>query len=172
MSRRQIAGKREAPLQSLRADRHTKHVILDSSLLTESRRGVVPDCGHGETLHGWTRDGVQTQAAKQTSQSNNALGPEFVVANRVFARVVLRHIRPFNHAAADREEQSCSFCEVKAARMSGSSPDALSPIRRQSQRPLTIGQSVASEFLLSPIETLFTELARRRLRSLVAKEKP
>ena len=172
MSRRQIVEKREFSLPSLGADRHIKHVILDPSLLTGSCRRVGPDCGGGEPLQGWTRDGVHTQAAKQMDQRADASDSEFVVSNSLFARMLLRHIRSFNRAVVENEKQSGAFCEAKAGRMSDSSPDVGLSIRRQSQCPPAIRQSLVSDPPLAPIETLFTELARRRLRSPIAKEKP
>lgn len=93
-----------------------------------------------------------------------------VAADRVLARLALRRVRPRDHAIVDAGKPSCSALVPRISCVSVSVPNVGSPLI------LPPGRSVRSVHVPSPdtlhasIETLFTELARRRLRSLVAKE--
>lgn len=103
-----------------------------------------------ESLHDWHPR--YAPAGRQTSQTTKPLVSELVAANRLFTQLVLRQVRPHDGSA------------VVAQPRIGASPK---------RRPDTMSVAAAGVGLSStPIETLFRELARRRLRRLAAMEPP
>lgn len=143
MSRRQITERQTMPLPSLKPDRYHGRVIFDSSQPI--------------------RQSVHRTATTQTGQATDAAGAELIEANGLFASLVFQQIRPRNRSAADAKGQSCSSDEPQLGCTAVSLRDVQWPSSRRSDSP---------DSLPVPIETLFSELARRRLRSLAAKERP
>ena len=152
MFRVQIAERRKAPLPSLRPWLHADGYQI---------RGM-PDPGLGEPCArvGAISDGVEELAPTMlTSQSNDGIGIEFGDTKRLFAKLLFQQIRPRNCLAAEAEEP----CRAPA-------PHLPSRFPRQPRQPVTTGQKASSDS--AAIETSFTELARRWLHRLAAKERP
>ncbi|PYT21202.1 MAG: hypothetical protein DMG57_39435 [Acidobacteria bacterium] len=116
-----------------------------------ARRGEPVSCGIQEPLHCWNPRYAPIPTVTQTGQTTKPTRAEFVGANRLFARLVLHQVRPRDRSAA-AGKQRIGSSPTKPGSVSVAAPDA--------------GSSS------TPIETLFSELVRRRLRRLVAKERP
>jgi hypothetical protein len=170
MFRRQKTEERELPVPSSRpdwhSDRHRKPVIVSSSLVAVPISG-----GIGESFRCWTRQGVHKPTAKPARQTTDAAGAELLDPDRLFARLVFQQIRPRNRSAADAGAQSGSSYEPQSGRVPIPAPDVRSRIRR-SRWPVALAQAASPDPLPASIETLFIELARRRLRSFAAKGRP
>jgi hypothetical protein len=169
MRRRQITERQEVPLPSLRLDWHSdsppkKRVIFDSSRPSESLCLAAPIiCRIEEPSRCRTRKGAHNTATVQTTEG---AGAELVNGKRLFASLLFRP----HHGVALRAEASCSFHEPQPGRVLAAAPNVRSPWPRRSRWPATIAQATCPDSLSASIETLFTELAMRRLRSLDAKE--
>jgi hypothetical protein len=172
MRRRQITERQELPLPSLRPDWHSdsppkKRVTFDSSRLSESLCLAAPiSCRIEEPSRCRTRKGAHNTATAQTTEG---AGAELVNGKRLFASLLFRRIRP-HHGVALEAEASCSFHEPQPGRVRAAAPNVRSPRPRRSRWPATIAQATCPNSLSASIETLFTELAMRRLRSLDAQE--
>jgi hypothetical protein len=95
---------------------------------------------------------------------------EFVASDRLLAGLTLRQVHPRKHAVADRGKPSCSSLIQCISRVSVSVLNVSSPFAIRPGRTVRRVHAASPDTLHDPIETLFTELARRRLRNLVAKE--
>ena len=161
MSRRQVTNRRELFLPLLRPDRHQIPAVFDSSV---SPVKAMNNGQAGEPPGGWTRHSTHYRAAKRASQTAEVATPvatpELIAGNHILARLVFQRIRPHNHAGTIGG-QSCPK-EPQHARPLITPPDMASPPRGCAEVPTSASAP--------PIETLFTQLARRRLRSRAAKE--
>jgi hypothetical protein len=81
----------------------------------------------------------------------------------------LHQVRPHHRSIADAGKQSCSSCDPSGYR-SISVPSVRSPFNVRSGPAVGIVHTASPDALLGPMETLFTELAGRYLRSLAAEE--
>jgi hypothetical protein len=115
-----------------------------------------------------------TERRGLTPRSPNPDQPlaEFVDANRLFANVAFHQVRPRHCSVADAGKQTGSSYEPHVRCVSVSATDVRSPFTPRSGRTVRIVQAASPDPLLAPIETLFAELARRRLRSLTAERSP
>jgi hypothetical protein len=179
MSRRQITERRTVsllppPRPDAHSDLHQKRdICLDFSLPAKFCRLSTPgSCGIAEPPRCWPRKRVHKLTATQTGKTTDAASVELVAANRLFASLVFQQIRPRNGSAANAGERSGSSCEPQPGGVPVSAPDVRSPFPRQSRRTVTFAQAASPEPPTASIEALLTELARRRLRSLAAKERP
>lgn len=130
-------------------DGHPKRLL---GVAESARLGGPASCGVEEPLRCWNPRHAPIPAGKQTGQTTNPARAEFIAANRLFARLVLHQVRPHDRSAA------------VAKRPIGSS---------HNRNPGLVSVPAASpDPLPAPIETLFSELARRRLRRLAVKERP
>jgi|tagenome__1003787_1003787.scaffolds.fasta_scaffold20618967_2 hypothetical protein len=106
------------------------------------------------------RTHVERRAADATANSAVAVTPcnepsvELVDTESLFARLVLHQVRSGNQPAS------------LAVAVIGS------PFALRSAKRVTVADRPSSHPLATPIETLFCELARRRLRKLAFEEKP
>src|SRR3954447_12107568 len=107
-----------------------------------------------------TRKGVHNAAA-QAGQTDKA-GAELVTTNGLFASLVFQKIRPRSRSVGDATAQRCSVSEPQPGRAALSVPDIQCPL---------VPQEVSTDSIRVSIETLFGELARRRLGSLAARER-
>lgn len=156
MSRRQVTNRRELLLPLLMPDRHQRAAVSDIRVLPATAiNGKV-----GEPPGGWTRHITQSRAAKQASQTTEVATPELTAGIHVLARLVFQRIRPHNHTGMIGG-QSCPD-EPRPARAPIAPPDMASSLRGCAGVPA--GAPVP------PLETLFTQLARRRLRSGATEE--
>ncbi len=155
-------------------DDHPKHLLgTDSTLQAESaRRGKPVSCGVEEPLRGSNPRHAHIPARKQTGQTTDPTPAEFVGANRLFASLVLHQVRPHDRSAAAAKQRNGFSHNRNPDLVSVPAPDAGLSFTLRSERPVTTAPAAAPDPLPASIETLFSELARRRLRRLTAKERP
>lgn len=155
-------------------DGHPKRLLgINSTWQAESaHRGKPVSCGIAESLRCWNPEYAHLPAGKQTGQTTNPTRAEFVGANRLFARLVLHQVRPHDCSAAGAKQPIGSSDNRNPGLMSVPPPDAGSSFTLRSERLVTTAPAASLDPLSAPIETLFSELARRRLRRLAAKERP
>jgi hypothetical protein len=153
MSRRQAMNRRELLSPLLIPDRHQAAAIFYPSVLPAP--AAVINGNGAETPRCCTRESIYYRAAKQASQTTAVASPELIVGNHLLARLVFQRIRP--HSRTGRMgEQSCSPDEPQRARTSIASPDIASPLVWQAEASVSVP-------VPPPVETLFIQLARRRL---------
>jgi len=155
-------------------DGHPKHLLgVDSTLQAESARHVEPvSCGVEEPLRCWNPRHAHIPAGKQTGQTTDPTPAEFVGANRLFAKLVLHQVRPHDRSAPAAKQRNGFSHNRNPDLVSVPAPDAGLSFTLRSERPVTTVPAASLDPLPAPIETLFSELARRRLRKLAAKERP
>ena len=153
---------------------HPKRLLgVDSTLQAESARcGEPVSCGIEEPLRCWNPRRADIPAGKQTGQTTDPARAEFVGANRLFAGLVLHQVRPHDRSVAVAKQRIGSSPNRNSGLVSVPGQDAGSSFTLRSGRSVTTTPAVAPDPLPTPIETLFSELARRRLRQLAAKERP
>jgi hypothetical protein len=160
MSRRQTTNRRELLLPSLIPDRHQTAVIFDPSVPPAP---VAATNGNGaEPARSRTRQSIQCRALKQAGATTEMASPALIAGNYLLARLVFQRIRPRSRSGR-MGEQSCSPDEPQRARTPIAPPNIASPL---------IGRAEAfiSAPVPPPVETLFTQLARRRLRGRTTEE--
>jgi hypothetical protein len=159
MSRRKTTNRRELLLPSLIPDRHQTAVIFAPSV-PPAPVAATNDNG-AEPAQSWTRQSLQCRAAKQAGPTTKMASPEFIAGSHLLARLVFQRIRPRSRSGG-MGEQSCSPDEPQCARTPIAPPNIASPL---------IGHAEASiSAPPPPVETLFTQLARRRLRGRTTEE--
>jgi hypothetical protein len=84
---------------------------------------------------------------------------------------VLYQVRSHDQPAAAAKQPIGSSHNRNPGLVSVPAPDARSSFTLRSERPVT-APAASPDSLPARIETLFSELARRRLRKLAAKERP
>jgi hypothetical protein len=154
MSRRQATNRRELLSPSLIPARHQTAVVPPAPVAATKGNDAEPPryCNHQR---------IHCQAAKEASQTIEAASPELIAGNHLLARLVFQQIRPRNRSAV-MGGQSCSPEEPQRARTPIASPNIASPV---------IGcAEVSASAPTPPMETLFTQLARRRLRGRATEE--
>jgi hypothetical protein len=160
MSRRQTTNRRELLLPSLIPDRHQTAVICDPSVPPAP---VAATNGNGaEPARSWTHQSIQCRAAQQAGATTVMASPELITGSHLLARLVFQRIRPSSRSGR-MGEQSCSPDEPQRARTAIAPPEIASPL---------IGHAEASISapVPPPVEILFTQLARRRLRGRTTEE--
>ena len=101
---------------------------------------------------------------------NIRVGTEFVATDRLLAMLALRQVHPRHHSVAGAGKPQCSSLVPRISRVSVSAPNGGSPFTSHSGVTAKSVHPASPNTLYAPIETLFTELARRRLLSFVAQE--
>ena len=160
MSRRQVTNRRELLLPSLIPDRHQRAVIVDSSVppapvAATNANGVEP-------ARSWIRQSIPCRAAKQASPTTEMASPALYAGSHLLARLVFQRIRPGSRSGR-MGEQSCSPDEPQRARTPIAPPNIASPLMGHAEASI-------SAPVPPPVETLFTQLARRRLRGRTKEE--
>jgi hypothetical protein len=152
MSRRQATNRRELLSPSLIPARSQTAVVPPAPVAPSNGNGEEPPrCCNHQRIH--------CQSAKEASQTIEAASPELITG---LARLVFQQIRPRNRSSAVMGGQSRSPEEPQSARTPIASPDIVPPV---------IGcAEVPAAALIPPMETLFTQLARRRLRGRTTEE--
>jgi hypothetical protein len=173
MRRRQITERQELPLPSLRLDWHSdspskKRVIFDSSPSESTYLAAPVSCGIEEPSRCRTRKGAHKTAAAPTRRTTDEAGAELGNGNRLFASLLFRKIRPHPCVASEAERT----CSPQTGRVLVAAPNVRSLSPRRSRWSATIAQATSPDSLSKTVETLFTQLAMRRLRSLAAKQRP
>jgi hypothetical protein len=145
---------------------------VDSILQAESAPcGEPVRCGIQEPLRCWNPRHAHIPAVMQTTgQTTEPAHGEFVGTNHLLARLVLRQVRPRDCAAAAAKQLGSSHNRNPG--LVSVPPDAGSSSTLRSRRSVTAAPAASPDPLPASIETLFSELARRRLGRLAAKERP
>jgi hypothetical protein len=160
MSRRQPTNRRELLLPSLMHDRHQTVVICDPSAPPAPIAAIN---GHGaEPARCWTRQSVQYRAAKQVGPTTEVASPELIAGNHLLARLVFQRVRPRSRSGV-MGGQSCSADEPQRVRTPIAPPNIASPVIGPAEAPVLAP-------VPPPVETLFAQLARRRLRGRATEE--
>lgn len=160
MSRRRVANWRELLLPLRIPDRHPTGIVFDS---------CVP-AGPTETVHGepeeppeaWTRHTTRCLPAKQTTQTIEGATAALIAGNHLLAQLVFLRIRPGTHRGTTSEQTGYPH-KVQRTRPMIAPPDVAALPVRCAEVP------VPAPIPLE-IETLFTQLARRRLRKCAIEE--
>src|SRR5712691_1884268 len=114
--------------------------------------------GGEEPSRFWTRQNIHYSAAKQAIQATEVTGPELIGANHLLARLVFQQMRRRSRSGG----QSCSSDEPRRGGVPASAPDPRSPLIGRAALPADAPVWVSVPLT---VETLFTQLARRRLRA-------
>jgi hypothetical protein len=149
--------------------KHIPDFDCSSRAAPYARRDEPLRCGTEEAPQCWNPGHTHNPAVAQTGQATDPAGAAFIGANRIFARLVLHQVRARDRSAAAPKRRTGSPRNLNP--VSIPVPDAGSEFTPGSDWPLTTAQAASSGPLLAPIETLLTELAWRRLRSLAAKKR-
>jgi hypothetical protein len=153
MSRRQGPNRRELLLPLLIPDRHQTGVLFDACV--PSGRATAINGKAGEPPNAWSRHSAQGRVAER--QTTKVAIAELIVENRLLAQLVFQRIRPCNDSGIIGG-QNGSPDELQRSRASMAPPDIATSLLKCAGAPV-------SESVPPAIETLFTQLARRRLRS-------
>ena len=161
MSRRENTQQQEFSLPPRRtgkhADRHQQCTnALDLSLWREPGQPETPaSCAIAELRRCGTRKTLPGSAVEQPAAPH----VELVDAHGLLASLVWHRVRAPNQSGADTGPRRPSRADLE------------SPGKRRSVWPVTPAQTASLDPSPASIEALFSHLARRRLRSLAAKEK-
>jgi hypothetical protein len=159
MSRRPATNRRELLLPSLMPDRHQTVLLFDPGVPPAPLAAIH---GNGtEAARCWTRQGIPYRAAKQAGATTELGSPELIAGNHLWARLVFQRVRPRSRSAA-RGGQSYSADEPQRTRPPIAQPNIAAPLLGRAEAPVPAP-------IPPPVETLFTQLARRRLRGRVPK---
>jgi hypothetical protein len=159
MSRRQVTNRRESLLPPLIPDRHQRVILFDTSAAPGPPAAINGKAG--EPPGSRTRHNTHYCAAKQASQTIEVAISELIAGNHLLARLVFQRIRSHNRSGVIRGQRR-SPEEPQRARASITTPDMASPVIGDDEVPAS-----------SPVpamETLFTQLVRRRLRGRATDE--
>lgn len=152
---------------------HPKHLLgVASSFQAASARCDEPvSCKVEEPLR-WNPRHTHIPVGKQRGQETDPTRAEFVGTNRLFARLLLHQVRPHDRSAAAAKQRNGFSHNRNPDLVSVPAPDAGLSLTLRSERPVTTASAASPDPLPAAIETLFRELARRRLHRLTAKERP
>ena len=156
MSRRQATNRRELLLPSLMPDRRQTVVIFDPSVPGAPAAAI--NGNDAESARDCIRQSIHCQAAKQIGPPTEAASPELIARNHLLARLVFQQIRPRSRSAV-MGGPSSSPEELQRARAPIALSNTASPFQERAAAPIP-----------PPVETLFTQLARRRLRGRATEE--
>jgi hypothetical protein len=160
MSRRQATNRRELLLPSLIPARHQTAVVFDVSIPPAPATAI--HSSGAEPPRSWDQQYIPYRAAKEASQTIEVVGPELIAGNHLLARLVFQQIRPRSRSAV-MGGRNCSPEQPQHARTPIGSPDITSPIISCAETPVPAP-------VPSGVETLFIQLARRRLGSRATEE--
>ena len=155
MSRRQVTNRRELLSPLLIPERHQIGVVFDACVPSDPATAINGKTGEAPTT--WTRHSTHCRAAEQAAQTTEVAIDGLIAENRLLARLVFQRIRPCSHAGMVGG-QNCSPDELQRSRAPMPPPD-IPTLTKCSEAPVP-----------PAIETLFTQLARRRLRSHATEE--
>lgn len=160
MSRRQATNRRELLLPSLIPARHQTAVVFDTTVPSASAAAIH---GNGaEPPRYCSHQPIHYRAAKEATQTIEVACAELIAGNHVLARLVFQQIRPRSRSAV-MGGQNCSPEGLPRARTPIASPDIASPVIGCAETPVPAPVPPA-------VETLFIQLARRRLGSRATEE--
>ena len=154
MSRRQVTNRRELLLPLLIPDRHQTGVVFNPCIPSDPATAINGKAGES-TLHR-----THCRVAEQAGQTTEGAIAE--ITARLLARLVFQQIRPCGHAGMIGGQNSSSD-ERQGSRAPSAPPDLATSHIKYTEAPV-------SAPVLPAIETLFTQLARRRLQSRASEE--
>jgi hypothetical protein len=125
-----------------------------------------------EPSKSWSRKRFHNPVPMQTGQTADFPHVELVDSNGLFARLAFHQVRPHRRPSVDAVSRSCALSEPKSRPLLIAGPDRRSSVSLPPGRPVTLPQADSQEPESAPIETLFVELASRRLRRLAARKQP
>lgn len=157
MSRRRVTNRRELLLPSLLPDWHQTGVVFDSCVAPGLAAKINDKAG--ESPDAWVRHGTPCRPAKQTSQTTEGAIAELIAGNPLLARLVFQRIRPHPPSGSYAPD------EFQGSREPSAPLDVAAPFVNCAEAPV-------SAPIPSAIETLFTQLARRRLPKRAIEETP
>ena len=160
MSRRPVSNWRELFLPMLMPDRHQTGTVFDPCVPADPPRTINRKAG--ELPEARTRQTARCHPAKQTSQTIEEAVSQLIAGNHLLARLILERIRPRAHVGMI-SEQGCSPHELQPTPPSNVSPDITTSV-------VDCAEVSTWAPILPEVETLFTQLARRRLRSRATQE--
>jgi hypothetical protein len=156
MSRRPGPNRRELLLPLQMPDWHQTGIPFDPCV-SAGPTGTIPGKA-GESAEAWTRRTTHCHPPKQTSQKIEGASVALIAGNDLLARLIFQRIRPRTHSGMMCGQSSPH--ELRPTRAPITSPDIPTPL-----------VNCADPALPPPeIETLFTQLARRRLRKRATEE--
>jgi hypothetical protein len=170
-SRREIAERGQLSLPPPRLECVVEHLPRRRARCDSRWQANPVDCGEAvsceleEPPRCWNARQVHHRAGPQPDPTIGSPPAEFVGANRLFASLVLRQVRRRRGSVMSAEQGIGSSPKGSLGGVLGAAPDTGS--QWESAQPATTA-SAAAVSPEAPIETLFTELARSRLRSLAA----
>jgi hypothetical protein len=174
MSRRQISQWREFSLLPL-TDRYSKtppKCVRHSGTDPEAERCFVTSLSRkiGETSSSWIRGHSGDLSGLPLGQLADQPRAELVDATGLIAGLAFHQVRPGSRTApcATQPGSPCA----KLGRVLAGPPAAGSVFSLTSERLGAIASANSPEPMPAPMEILFAELAVRRLRSLVTRERP
>jgi hypothetical protein len=160
MSRRQATNRRELLLPSLIPARRQTAVVFDASM--PPAPAVAIHSSGAELPRYWDQQRISFRTAKEASQTIEVVSPELIAGNHLLARLVLQQIRPRSRSAA-MGGPSCSPEESQHAHTIAS-PGVTSPVIGCAETPVPAP-------IAPGVETMFIELARRRLGGRATEER-
>jgi hypothetical protein len=160
MSRRKATNRRELLLPSLIPDRHQPAAIFDPSVPAAPVAAI--NGSDAEPAGCWTRQSIHYRAAKQAGPTTEIASPELIAGNRLLARLVFQRIRPCSRSGV-MGGQSFSPDEPQCERTPVAPSNIASPLTGRAGAPV-------SAPVPPPVETLFAQLARRRLQGRATEE--
>ncbi len=154
MSRRRVANRRELLLPPRIPDRHPTGIVFEPCV-----PGGPTETVHGETEEppeAWARYTTHCLPAKQTTQTIEGATAALIAGNHLLAQLVFLWIRPGTHRGTTSEPTGSPH-KVQRPRPAIAPPDAAA-------LPINYAEVPVPPPISPEIETLFTQLARRRLR--------
>jgi hypothetical protein len=140
-----------------RGERYSEVIDFEPSPLAKSRHPArLVSCGAEEPRLSWKHPCVPGLAATHV----NTPRVELVDTHGLFASLVWHQIRPRKRAAIDASRQIGALLDSNTGPVA---PEFRLPRPPRFNRLLATSQATSAP---SPLETLFSQLARRRLRSL------
>jgi hypothetical protein len=147
MPRRRVTNRRELLLPSLIPDRHQIGVVFDACVAHGPAARINDQAGDSPDAR--VRHGTPCRPAKQISQTTEGAIAELIAGNPLLARLIFQRIRA-NTQSGMISDRSYAPDEFQGS----TAPSAPLDVPNCAEAPV-LGPSA--------IETLFTQLARRRL---------
>jgi hypothetical protein len=160
MSRRAVTKRRELLLPPLIAERHPRAVVWDCSVPISPLAAIEGKVGERPGV--WARHSTHYQAVEQASPRAEVARPQLLAGNHLLARLIFQRVRPHTHSGGIGG-QARSPDQTQQAHAQIALPDIPASLIAGAEVPVAAPVPPA-------IETLFTQLARRRLPSRPAKE--
>ena len=160
MSRRRVANRRELLLPLRIPDRYPTGIVFEPCVPASSTETVHRETG--EPPEALTRHTTHCRPEKQTTQTTRGTTAALIAGNHLLAQLVFLRIRPGTHRGTT-SEQTGSPHKLQRTRRLIAPPDVAA-------LPVKCAEVPVPAPIPPEIETLFTQLARRRLRRRAQEE--